>query len=123
MTENEIAKIVVDIAYKIHTKLGSGLLESVYEIILAHKLIKSGLNIERQKSISINFEGIKFDEGFRADIIVEDIVIIELKAVQRLIDVHEVQLVNYLTATDKPVGLLINFGPKRVDVKRKVKEL
>jgi len=81
MTENEIARIVVDTAYQIHTKLGPGLLESVYEIILVSKLAKIGLNVERQKSIPIVFEGIKFEEGFRADVIVENKVIVELKSI------------------------------------------
>jgi len=110
MTENEIAKVVVDVAYKIHTKLGPGLFESVYEIVFVHELKKLGLKIERQKSISIEYEGIKFEEGFRADLIVENKVILELKSVENLSKVHKKQLLTYLRLADKRLGLLINFG-------------
>jgi len=81
MTENEIAKVIVDAAYQIHKRLGPGLLETVYEVILAHTLDRRGLKVERQVPVAIVFDGIKFDEGFRADLIVEDKVIIELKSV------------------------------------------
>lgn len=110
MSENEIAKIVVDAAYNIHKKLGPGLLESVYEIILVHELTKRGLNIERQKAVPILYEGIQFDEGFRADVIVEDKVILELKSVEEVSKAHKKQLLTYLRLTDKKLGLLINFG-------------
>ena len=110
MTENEIARIIVDIAYHIHRKLGPGLLESVYEIILVHKLTKLGLNVERQKPIPIVFEGIKFDEGFRANVIVEDKVILELKSVEEVSKASKKQILTYLRLTDKRLGLLINFG-------------
>lgn len=110
MTENEIARIVVDTAYQIHTKLGPGLLESVYEIILVHKLAKLGLNVERQKSIPIVFEGIKFDEGFRAAVMVENKVILELESVEEVSKSHKKQVLTYLRLTDKRLGLLINFG-------------
>ena len=85
MTENEIAKIVVDAAFKIHTKLGPGLFESVYEVILAYELQKRGLKITRQQAIPIVYENTKFDEVFRADLIVEDKVIIELKSVEEIL--------------------------------------
>jgi GxxExxY protein len=110
MNENEIAKIVVDVAYKIHNKLGQGLLESVYEIILVHELSKLGLNVERQKPVSINYEGIKFDEGFRVDVIVENKVVLELKSVEEVSKAHKKQLLTYLRLMDKRLGLLINFG-------------
>jgi GxxExxY protein len=110
MTENEIAKIVVDVAYKIHKNLGPGLLESVYEIILVHELKKLGLHVERQKPISIVYEGIKFEEGFRADVVVEDKVIIELKSVEQVSKAHKKKLLTYLRLADKRLGLLINFG-------------
>ena len=110
MTENEIAKIIVDTAFKIHKKLGPGLFESVYEVILAHELQKRGLTVIRQQSIPIIFEDIKFDEGFRADIIVEDKVIIELKSLEEISKVHKKQLLTYLRLADKRLGLLINFG-------------
>lgn len=110
MTENEIARIVVDTAYQIHTKLGPGLLESVYEIILVHKLTKLGLNVERQKSIPIVFEGIKFDEGFRADVVVENKIILELKSIEEVSKAHKKQVLTYLRLADKRLGFLINFG-------------
>jgi len=109
MTENEIAKIVVDAAFQIHKGMGPGLLESVYEIVLAHALKKRGLKVERQVPVAIVFEGIKFDEGFRADIIVEDKVIVELKSVEKVMPVHKKQLLTYLRLSDKRLGLLINF--------------
>ena len=114
MTENEIAKIVVDAAFQIHKKLGPGLLESVYEVILAHELKKRGLKVERQVPVAIIFEGIRFDEGFRADIIVEDKVIVELKSVEKVSRVHKKQLLTYLRLADKRLGLLINFGAELI---------
>ncbi len=110
MTENEIANIVVDAAFKIHTKLGPGLFESVYEMILAYELQRRGLKIVRQQAISIVYENKKFDEAFRADLIVEDKVIIELKSVEEVLKVHKKQLLTYLRLADKKLGLLINFG-------------
>ena len=110
MTENEIVKMVVNAAYKIHTTLGPGLLESVYEVALAYELEKLGLKVSRQQSIPIAYENLKFEEGFRADIIVENKVIIELKSVEEIAKVHKKQLLTYLRLTDKRLGLLINFG-------------
>ena len=110
MTENEISKIIVDACIKIHTKLGPGLMESVYEAILARELRKRGLTIERQVPVSIEWEGEVFDEGFRADLIVNDLVIIELKSVEQIARVHKKQLLTYLRLTGKRLGLLTNFG-------------
>ena len=110
MNENQIAKEVVDAAVKIHTKLGLGLLESVYEAVLARELERRGLRVERQVPIPIEYEGLKFDEGFRADIIVEGKVILELKSVEQLAKVHYKQLSTYLKLADKRLGLLLNFG-------------
>ena len=110
MTENEIAKIVVDAAYHVHKRLGPGLLESVYETVLAYELKKRGLKIDRQMAVAIVYDNIKFDEGFRADLIVEEKVIVELKSVEKVIPVHKKQLLTYLRLTDKKLGLLINFG-------------
>jgi GxxExxY protein len=110
MTENEIAKRVMDVAFLIHRELGPGLLETVYEVILARKLNDMGLGVERQVPVSIQFEGITFDEGFRADLIVEKKVIIEMKSVERLQPVHAKQLLTYLRLTKCRLGLLINFG-------------
>ena len=110
MTENEISKIIVDAAYKIHVKLGPGLLESVYEAVLAYELQKRGLRIERQKALRVKWEDITLDEGFRIDLLVEDKVIIELKSVETVLPVHQKQLLTYLRLADKRLGLLINFG-------------
>ena len=114
MTENEIAKIIVDAAFQIHKRLGPGLLETVYEVVLAHALKTRGLRVERQVPVAIVFDGIKFNEGFRADLIVEDKVIIELKSVEKVIPVHKKQLLTYLRLTDKKLGLLINFGSELI---------
>jgi GxxExxY protein len=110
LKENKIAKLVVDAAYHVHTTLGPGLLESVYEIVLAHEIEKRGLALERQVSIPIQYEGMIFDEGFRADIVVEDSVILELKSIESVAPVHKKQLLTYLRLTDKRLGLLLNFG-------------
>ena len=104
MTENEIAKIVVDVAFQIHKRLGPGLLESVYEIVLAYELKKRGLKVERQAPMAIVYDDIKFDEGFRADLIVEDKVIVELKSVEKVMPVHKKQLLTYLRLADKRLG-------------------
>ncbi len=114
MTENEIAKIVVDAAFQIHKRLGPGLLETVYEVVLAHALNKRGLKVERQVPVPIVFDGIKFDEGFRADLIVEEKVIVELKSVEKVVPVHKKQLLTYLRLADKRLGLLINFGAELI---------
>jgi GxxExxY protein len=114
MTENEIAKIVVDAAFQIHKGMGPGLLESVYEIVLAHVLKKRGLKVERQAPVAIIYDDIKFDEGFRADLIVEEKVIVELKSVEKVIPVHKKQLLTYLRLADCRLGLLINFGSELI---------
>jgi len=114
MTENEIAKIIVDVAFQIHKRLGPGLLESVYEVILAHELKKRGLRVKRQVPVPIVFDEIKFDEGFRADLIVEEKVIVELKSVEKVSRVHKKQLLTYLRLADKRLGLLINFGAELI---------
>jgi GxxExxY protein len=110
MTENEIASQIVDVAYKIHVKFGPGLLESVYEALLIHELRKRGLCVEAQKPIPIMYEGVNLEIGFRADLIVEDKVIVEIKSVEAVMPVHKKQLLTYLRLTDKRLGLLINFG-------------
>lgn len=110
MTENEIAKVVVDCSYKIHKKLGPGLLESVYEEILSYELQNRGLTIQRQKGLPVSYDNLRMDLGFRADIIAENKVIIELKSVEVLAPVHSKQLLTYLKVTEMKLGLLINFG-------------
>ena len=110
MTENDIAKIVVDASYHIHKRLGPGLLESVYVRILDYKLTKRGLRVRREVPIPFRYDDIEFDEGFRADLIVEDIVILELKSVEHTAPVHKKQVITYLKLTEMKLGLLINFG-------------
>ena len=114
MTENEIAKITVDAAFHLHKRLGPGLLETVYEVVLANMLQRRGLKVERQVRVAIVFDGIKFDEGFRADLVVEDKVIVELKSVEKVVPVHKKQLLTYLRLADKRLGLLINFGAELI---------
>lgn len=110
MTENEIAAKVMDASFRIHRELGPGLLESVYEVVLAKQLNDMGLTVERQVAVPIHFQGEDFDEGFRADLIVEKKLIIELKSIERLQPVHSKQLLTYLRLTGYRLGLLINFG-------------
>lgn len=110
MSENEISRIIVDVAYKIHIKLGPGLLESVYEAIMCHELIKRGLKVERQKPIPVIWDEIYLDIGFRSDLVVEDKVIVELKSVETLSKVHSKQILTYLKITNIKLGLLINFN-------------
>ena len=114
MTENEISKIIVNTCYNIHVKLGPGLLESVYEEILFHELKEQGLRVERQKAIPVIWEDIKMEIGFRADLIVENKVIIELKSVEAIAPVHPKQLLTYLRITGLKLGLLINFNEKLI---------
>ena len=110
MTENKISKQVVDAAFKIHTTLGPGLLESVYEAVLAYELNKRGLKVVRQKAVPVIYEDVHLEEGFRADLIVEDKVIVELKSVEIIAAVHKKQMLTYLRLTNLKLGLLINFG-------------
>ncbi len=110
MDENKIGTIVVETATEIHKELGPGLLETVYEIILARELEKQDLKIKRQVPISIDYKGIKFNEGFRADIIVQDKVILELKSIESLNNVHKKQLLTYLKLSNLKLGYLLNFG-------------
>ena len=110
MTENAISKIIVQSAIKIHTRLGPGLLESVYEKILAHELTSRGLEVEQQKYIPIIYDELIIEAAFRADIIVNDKVILEIKSVKELEPVHYKQLLTYLRLTDRKLGLLLNFN-------------
>jgi GxxExxY protein len=110
MTENEIGKIVVECAFQVHQKLGPGLLETVYEVALEHEHRKRGLTVERQKAIPVVYDEIKFDEGFRADIVVCGLVILELKSVEQIHRVHKKQLLTYLRLSNRRLGYLINFG-------------
>jgi len=110
MHENEIATIVVDVAYQIHVRLGPGLLESAYQAIMVHELRKRGLQVEAEVSMPVYYDDLKLDLGYRADIIVEKSVILELKSVEKVAEVHKRQLFTYLRASDLRLGLLINFG-------------
>ena len=110
MTENEIATIVVDACFKVHTTLGPGLLESVYEAVLLYELEKRGLSVTKQQVIPVSYDGTQLEEGFRADLIVEDKIIIELKSVEKVMPVHKKQLLTYLRLSDRKLGLLVNFG-------------
>jgi len=109
VTENAIAKEIVDAAFRIHTTLGPGLLESVYDSVLAYELGRRGLRTVRQQAIPVIYESVRIDAGFRADLIVEDKVIVEVKSVELLAPVHKKQLLTYLRLADKRLGLLINF--------------
>ena len=108
--ENLAAKAVVDGAYRVHSALGPGLLETVYEVALSHELSRKGLRVQRQVPIPIEYDGLRFEEGFRADLMVNDSLILELKSVEKIAPVHKKQLLTYLRLTGKRLGLLINFG-------------
>lgn len=110
MTENEIAKQILDSAFVVHTKLGPGLLESVYEVVLAYELRKRGLTAERQKGMPIIYDNIRFDEAFRSDLVVNGKVVAEIKSVETLVPVHAKQLLTQLRLSGFKLGLLINFG-------------
>ena len=110
MTENEIAKQILDAAFAVHTKLGPGLLESVYEVVLAYELHKRSLTAERQKPMPKLYDNIRFDEAFRSDLVVNGKVIIELKSVEALLPVHAKQLLPQLRLSGLKLGLLMNFG-------------
>jgi GxxExxY protein len=110
MHENELSKIIVDAAFKIHTTLGPGLLESVYEAVLAYELERRGCNVIKQQPIPVVYEDVKLDVGFRADLIVNHKVIIEIKSIEAIAPVHSKQLRTYLRLTDLHLGLLINFN-------------
>ncbi|MEZ5423192.1 MAG: GxxExxY protein [Pyrinomonadaceae bacterium] len=110
MHENEISGAIVDAAFKIHTTLGPGLLESVYEKVLAHELTSRGFDVKIQTPIPVVYEGVKLDLGFRADIIVNAKVVVEVKSVEAIAPVHPKQLRTYLKLMDRRLGLLINFN-------------
>ena len=122
MEYKDLTEKIIGCAYRVYNKMGFGYLESVYEKCMLIELRKAGFDIESQKPIRVQYDG-EVVGDFIADILVNDTVILELKSVRKLVEAHEVQLVNYLVATGKPVGLLINFGETKVGVKRKVKDL
>jgi len=122
MEYRELTEKIIGCAYRVYNRMGFGFLESVYEKCMLIELREEGLSAEAQKPITVFYNNELVGE-FIADIIVEDTVILELKSVKRIVQAHEVQLVNYLVATGKPVGLVLNFGERKVEIKRKVKDL
>ncbi|MBC7185490.1 MAG: GxxExxY protein [Calditrichaeota bacterium] len=114
MTENDIAREVLNAAFAVHTKLGPGLFETVYEAALAHELRRRGLRVEQQKDLPVRYENVRIDVGFRMDLLVEDKVVVELKSVEEVVPVHKKQLLTYLRLADKRLGLLINFNTARL---------
>jgi GxxExxY protein len=122
MEHKELTEQIIGCAYRVYNKMGFGFAESVYEKCLLIEMERSGLKAESQKAIAVQYEG-ELVGQFIADVLVEDTIILELKSIRELATAHEVQLVNYLTATGKPVGLLINFGETGVEVRRKVRQL
>lgn len=112
--ENPISKEIVDAAFKIHTTLGPGLLESVYETILAFELRNRGLQVQRQVPVPIVWEGVQFEEGYRLDLVVEDKVLVEVKSVEAIVPVHKKQLLTYLRLMNKRLGILINFNEELI---------
>lgn len=114
MTEDEIAKVIVQAAYNVHVQLGPGLLESAYEACLVFELIDFGLKVSSQVNLPLSYRGVQLDCGYRIDIVVEDKVIIEVKSVNELNNVHLAQTLTYLKLSDYKLGLLINFNVARV---------
>ncbi|MCD6068689.1 MAG: GxxExxY protein [Bacteroidetes bacterium] len=110
MTENEISKTLVDVFIRVHSQLGPGLLESVYETAICYELDKRALNYKRQQGIAVYYDSMKMDLGFRADIIVEEKVIVEIKSIESVLPVHHKTLLTYLKLTNKKLGLMVNFN-------------
>jgi GxxExxY protein len=110
MHPNELTERIIGAAVKVHRALGPGLLESAYEICLVHELCKAGLKVEQQKPLPVVYDGVRLDCGYRLDLLVEDTVVIELKAVEKILPVHEAQLLSYLKLSGYRLGLLINFN-------------
>ncbi len=110
MTENQISKLLLDVFIKVHSELGPGLLESIYETAICHELSKRGVNFKRQVGIDVYYDGFKMEMGFRADIIVEEKVIVELKSIENVLPVHKKTLLTYLKLTKLKLGLLVNFN-------------
>lgn len=110
MTENELGTIIIESAIAVHRELGPGLLETVYEVALVYELLEHGVRAQRQVPIPIKFKGITFDEGFRADILVEDKVIVELKSVERVTPSHKKQIQTHIRLAERKLGYLLNFG-------------
>lgn len=112
MELNEISEKIIGCAIKVHKAIGPGLLESTYEVCLVHELQKAGLKVQSQLALPVVYDGIKLDAGYRIDLLVEDTVIVELKAIDSLLPIHEAQVLSYLKLSGKKIGLLINFNVK-----------
>ena len=107
---DDVTGLIVDASYRLHTKLGPGLLESVYEVVLARDLARRGLSVERQHAVSFEYDGLRFDDAYRVDILVNRCVVVEIKSVEHASPVHAKQLLTYLRLLNLSVGLLVNFG-------------
>lgn len=110
MHVNEISGVIVDAALKIHSAIGPGLLESVFEVLLAHELRERGFEVERQVPVPIQYLGVQFEEGYRLDLLVNNVVIVEITSIEEVVSVHNKQLLTYLRLKHKPLGLLLNFN-------------
>ncbi|HKT51120.1 MAG TPA: GxxExxY protein [Candidatus Angelobacter sp.] len=110
MELNEISSRILAAAFKVHTAIGPGVLESVYQTCLHHELRKAGLRVETQVSLPVQYDGLQLEFGYRIDLLVEDLVIVELKCVEALLPIHKAQLLTYLKLANKPLGLLLNFN-------------
>jgi len=109
MDKNEISGVIIDAAMKVHSALGPGLLESAYAVCLRHELIKRGLKVASEVPVPVVYDGIKLEAGYKLDLLVEDTVVVELKAIEALAPIHQAQIISYLKLAGKPIGLLINF--------------
>ena len=118
---NQITYKIIGAAYKVHTELGPGLLESTYEVCLEYELLKRDYRVERQKALPVIYDGIHLEAGYRIDLLVEDVVVIELKAVDEIAPVHEAQLMTYLKLSGRKLGLLMNFNV--TDMKKGIKRI
>jgi GxxExxY protein len=114
LKENEVAKVIVDVAYRIHRQLGPGLLESVYQAVMEYELAKLGMRVQAREPVPVIWEGVRIEKGFEADLIVEGVVVVELKSVEQVARVHKKQLLTYLRLTNCRLGLLINFGAELI---------
>jgi len=118
---NQITYEIIGAAYKVHTELGPGLLESAYEVCLEYELLKKGFKVERQKQLPVIYEDVKLDAGYRIDLLVEDTVIVELKAVEKIAPIHQAQIMTYLKLSERKLGLLMNFNV--TDMKKGIKRI
>ena len=125
MRENEIGETLLGCAFRVHSALGPGVLESAYEACLLHELTKTGIAVSRQVSLPVAYDGLELDAGYRIDLLIEDLVIVEVKSVERLLPVHMAQVLSYLRLSDRKLGYLLNFNTvhMRNGIKRVVNNL